>query len=384
MTQALLLHCRQHAQRSTASERDIRSTSPSVLSERAVTPLPSFLYTTRWAATQNVLANLVDQSRVRCKHKGTGYTDSPDGWITCHFEGQPDIRARFVIGADGVRSIIRRSMFPSDPGPRYLGFMNWNSVRHVLGSSFAPGCEIIRAIYDKPGDFNTMVFLINAGDDYQFWQVRVACAEPRFTDGVGPAGGIPGSKARVIEHLHQYGWQDVLQEVEATDESAIYERAMLDSLPLPKWTGAGGRVVLLGDAAHAMYTGPGQGARMAFEDAHQMMLALEQQWPNVAAVAQQYEEARIHRATTVQNCAACMCHLKGLAQQMDGFWSTLDDGSNDGKMARLREFGNWLNSYPSSMHGLPGSRYTSPEVLKAFNKHCAAATAKHMKASKAA
>lgn len=29
-------------------------------------------------------------------------------------------RARLVIGADGVRSVIRSSMCPSDPGPRFL------------------------------------------------------------------------------------------------------------------------------------------------------------------------------------------------------------------------------------------------------------------------
>jgi hypothetical protein len=37
----------------------------------------------------------------------------------------------------------------------------------------------------------------------------------------------------------------------------------------------------------------------------------------------------------------------------------------------------WLNSYPEQMHGLPGSKYTSPEHLKAFVEHCAAATAQH-------
>lgn len=49
------------------------------------------------------------------------------------------------------------------------------------------------------------------------------------------------------------------------------------------------QVILLGDAAHGMYTGPGQGARMAFEDAHQLMLALKQHWPDTAAVAQQFQ-----------------------------------------------------------------------------------------------
>lgn len=47
----------------------------------------------------------------------------------------------------------------------------------------------------------------------------------------------------------------VAQEVEDTDEDAIYERATWDRLPLKSWSAAGGRVVLLGDAAHAMYSG---------------------------------------------------------------------------------------------------------------------------------
>jgi 2-polyprenyl-6-methoxyphenol hydroxylase-like FAD-dependent oxidoreductase len=46
-----------------------------------------------------------------------------------------------------------------------------------------------------------------------------------------------------------------LQEVEETDESAIFERATWDRLPLKSWSAAQGRVVLMGDAAHAMYSG---------------------------------------------------------------------------------------------------------------------------------
>lgn len=51
--------------------------------------------------------------------------------------------------------------------------MTWNAVRHVPGSSSAPNSEVMQIIRDKKEDdsFNTMVFLINAGMDYQFWQV---------------------------------------------------------------------------------------------------------------------------------------------------------------------------------------------------------------------
>jgi 2-polyprenyl-6-methoxyphenol hydroxylase-like FAD-dependent oxidoreductase len=44
---------------------------------------------------------------------------------------------------------------------------------------------------------------------------------------------------------------------------------MIDRIPLDELrtglVGAGGRLVLLGDAAHAMHSGPAQGARMGFE-----------------------------------------------------------------------------------------------------------------------
>jgi hypothetical protein len=42
------------------------------------------------------------------------------------------------------------------------------------GSSAAPGSDVIKTIRDSKTDFSTMVYIINAGCDYQFWQVRRA------------------------------------------------------------------------------------------------------------------------------------------------------------------------------------------------------------------
>lgn len=35
----------------------------------------------------------------------------------------------------------------------------------------------------------------------------------------------------------------------------------------------------------------------------------------------------------------------------------------------------WSNNYPEQVRGVPGSRFTSPETLQAFNEHCAAVSA---------
>ena len=109
-------------------------------------------------------------------------------------------------------------------------------------------------------------------------QLRIASETPSYTpppasaaDAAAPAQegrnslGKLGSKARVLEVLRSLGWSDLLPLVEAAPEEGIFERTMMDHLPLERWATDDGRVVLLGDAAHAMHTQPGLGARSAFE-----------------------------------------------------------------------------------------------------------------------
>jgi hypothetical protein len=47
-----------------------------------------------------------------------------------------------------------------------------SSPYHPAGSSAAPGSDVIKTIRDSKTDFSTMVYIINAGCDFQFWQVR--------------------------------------------------------------------------------------------------------------------------------------------------------------------------------------------------------------------
>jgi 2-polyprenyl-6-methoxyphenol hydroxylase-like FAD-dependent oxidoreductase len=43
------------------------------------------------------------------------------GGVIVHFRGQEDVCARFVVAADGVRSALRATLLPQDPGPRWEG-----------------------------------------------------------------------------------------------------------------------------------------------------------------------------------------------------------------------------------------------------------------------
>jgi 2-polyprenyl-6-methoxyphenol hydroxylase-like FAD-dependent oxidoreductase len=49
----------------------------------------------------------------------------PEG-IVVHSGGQS--RADLVVGADGVRSVTRQSVWPDAPAPRYAGYTSWRLI----------------------------------------------------------------------------------------------------------------------------------------------------------------------------------------------------------------------------------------------------------------
>ncbi len=59
----------------------------------------------------------------------------PASSVVIRFRGRPPVTARLAVAADGVFSAMRAALFPSDPGPRYLGHMNWNCLLHNPGGN---------------------------------------------------------------------------------------------------------------------------------------------------------------------------------------------------------------------------------------------------------
>jgi 2-polyprenyl-6-methoxyphenol hydroxylase-like FAD-dependent oxidoreductase len=155
-------------------------------------------------------------------------------------------RGDLLVGADGLSSVVRRAV--ADVPIRYAGYTAWRGVSSV-------SVELGRLT--ESWGVGERFGLVDIGRGRTYW----------FATKNAPEGepDEPGGRMAEIERRFS-GWHEpIAAVVDAADESAILRNDVYDLEPLPRWSD--GRVVLVGDAAHATTPGVGQGAAQAIEDA---------------------------------------------------------------------------------------------------------------------
>lgn len=153
-----------------------------------------------------------------------------------------------VLGADGVFSQVRARVFPEAPPPVYTGQVCWRVT--------APRpAEVPRRRYFLGGPVKVGLSPVSAGQMYMFLLETA------------PAGARRGDDLhlRLAELLHGFGGP--LAEIRGSlgPGTDIVPRPLLSLLPPPPWFR--GRVLLVGDAAHATTPQLASGAGLAVEDA---------------------------------------------------------------------------------------------------------------------
>jgi 2-polyprenyl-6-methoxyphenol hydroxylase-like FAD-dependent oxidoreductase len=152
-----------------------------------------------------------------------------------------------VVAADGIRSGTRAS-WPDDPGVRYVGYSTWRGVTTGRVDVGGAAAETLGR-----GERFGMAPL---PDGRVYWfGVATMPEDATFAD-------------EVAEVRRRFGgWHEPIAElIDATAPEAVF-RTGIHELAGPLRTFRRGRVVLLGDAAHAMTPDLGQGANQAIEDA---------------------------------------------------------------------------------------------------------------------
>lgn len=180
-----------------------------------------------------------------------------------------------VVGADGRRSVVREAVCGLQP-ERYSGTTCWRGFLDLdLGAVAIEAWGGRARVGAVPvGDGRTYYYLV--------LDAPTGAAAPAWPDGFARAfDGFAGTAG------------DVVRAVLAAGPPPLHHD--LIELDRPAW--GAGRVLLLGDAAHAVTPNQGQGAAMAIEDAAALALAVADGADGALA---RYATARAARVREVQ------------------------------------------------------------------------------------
>lgn len=218
--------------------------------------------------------------------------------VTARFADGSTATADVLIGADGIRSTVRRLIDPAAKGPDYTG---------MLGFGARTECDVDI----EPG---TMTFAYGKRAYYLYWRHH----DGRIEWGVNLPHKqyLSLTEARAIPAGH---WLRIIRETYGADMPGgeLARRTTAEQLqivgalhimpPVRHWYR--GRMALVGDSVHAPSNSSGQGASLAVESAVQVARCLRD-LPEPALAFATYEGLRRERVEGVAKRAARINHSK--------------------------------------------------------------------------
>jgi 5-methylphenazine-1-carboxylate 1-monooxygenase len=230
---------------------------------------------------------------IKTQHHLSTYVETSHG-ITAIFinretgELQAQVKGDLLIGADGINSVLRQLLYPTEGEVKYSGNVLYRGT--TLMKPFLNAASMVMighlgqkmVVYPIQSELNSdglqlinWVGNLREGADYQLkvrdWN-RQADKERLL---------------RIYENW-KFDWLDVPTMIAGAE--SIYEFPMSDRDPLPRWTF--GRVTLLGDAAHPMYPIGSNGASQAILDADALTTALIEE-PDWQSALERYDAERV-------------------------------------------------------------------------------------------
>ncbi|WP_103353982.1 NAD(P)/FAD-dependent oxidoreductase [Amycolatopsis sp. CA-128772] len=224
--------------------------------------------------------------RVEYGKRLTG-ANQTDTHVTADFADGSHADGDLLIGADGLRSRVRTIIDPDAPAPRYVRLLNTGGVADGLDLPDEPG--VLNMVFGKRVFFCHVV-----GPDGRVWWFANPARKTEPTP--SELAALAGETLRKeLLDLVSRDRTPATEIIRATRK--IYPAWPTYDFPtVPVWHR--GRMVIIGDAAHATSPAAGQGASMAIEDAVTLGKCLRDV-PDVERALATYEGLRRERVEAV-------------------------------------------------------------------------------------
>ena len=242
------------------------------------------------------LASGVDPKTIHLDHRLIGL-DERRASVGLVFANGVMRDADIVIGADGIHSLVRRTLYGQD-NPTYTGQMVWRAL--------LPGSEVPAAVLEPSGH----VQWLGSGRHFFAYYLRgrdvVNIVTQEDTDmWVEEGWSIPGDPdaMRASFPNPEPLLATLLSRVMQCSRWGLFTRPLTDN-----W--ARGRIQLIGDAAHAMLPNGGQGASQSFEDAYILARWITAERNDPIEALRNFRRIRIPRVHAVQRTSADIVRTK--------------------------------------------------------------------------
>lgn len=233
------------------------------------------------------LTSVVPESVVRLGHQLVSLEQRAAGSVRLDFANGITADADAVVGADGVHSVVRETLFGTDE-PAFSGRV---AYRTVYPATLLNGYRIDDCTKWWGPDRHIVIYFVKPDRSEVYFVTSQP--EPGFALESWSATGDVNVLRSAFVGFHQQ-----VQQVLASCP-ACHKRPLVDHDPLPRWSD--GNVTLLGDACHPMTPYMAQGAAMAFEDAAILSRCLDGiDRSGVANAFRRFEATRKPRTSQVQ------------------------------------------------------------------------------------
>lgn len=222
----------------------------------------------RQALRSALLEQLGGPDLVQWGHRLVSFKQCEDKSIQLSFQANGEmknVKADLVVGADGIRSVVRSLLVGEDVTPlRYLGYIVILGICSLEALKDAPSSLLDSATVFQTVNGHERIYMMPYSSNSIMWQFSFPMPEEE-----AKALSARGALALKEEACHRAQWHSPIPQILSATLPAqisgypVYDRELLK----PEHLKNAGAMTLIGDAAHPMSPFKGQGANQALLDA---------------------------------------------------------------------------------------------------------------------